>query len=516
MDNQTIGVMYNTYAIDENGAIIDEDKASANDFEVPTNFHIIDESVIWKALYPTVASDIEEGAANGTLFVSMEAWFPDYCYLVGSKVVARNQETAFLDGSLRANGGTGTYGSNRVKRVLRGMTFGGKGIVKRPANEPSVIMDVSHEPLSAQASTNKAIANNVMFDISDAKTNRESREDLKMSDEKNNAVAMELLAKANDENSELKVQAKVHVADMEALKKAKDDAEKESARMKVKAEEVEAAFAKGAELLDETLEGFSARITEAGAQNFFAVLAAALGEKAAANAEIQKALDDLRTQAAQAELDARASAREAKIDDLLSVEAKGMPPEFLAKIKEKQAEKKKKMMAAIDGLGDAQFDALHEVWAEQKAEADEMRRGSLAVEGGSDMGRGAQKGKVATASEVDENSLLGKLISAIGSKTAETPKPAQAAAASDDSDPVMAMFKAELTKMGHSFSSVQELLKTVGGSYKEVSDEESLEVLLNSIKASEQAPSAGEEAPKGVDLTQAYSGLAAKMLSNDK
>ena len=46
VDNQTIGVMYNAYAIDENGEIIDEAKASASDFEVPKKFHIVDEAVI--------------------------------------------------------------------------------------------------------------------------------------------------------------------------------------------------------------------------------------------------------------------------------------------------------------------------------------------------------------------------------------------------------------------------------------------------------------------------------------
>ena len=128
------------------------------------------------------------------------------------------------------------------------------------------------------------------------------------------------------------------------------------------------------------------------------------------------------------------------------------------------------------------------------------------------MGRGAQKGKVATASEVDENTLLGKLVKAISGKTQEAPAQAKASQG-DSTDPIMAIFKSELAKAGQDFSSIDELLKSVSG-YKEVSDEESLEILLNSV-ASEQTPSAGEEAPQGVDLTQAYSGLAAKMLKNN-
>lgn len=508
VDNQTIGVMYNAYAIDENGAIIDETKAAADDFEVPRNFHIVDECVIWKALYPTVAAEIEKGAAEGTLFVSMEAWFPDYCYLVGNKVVARNEETAFLDRSLRANGGNGTYGSSRVKRVLRGMTFGGKGIVARPANGPSIIMDVSHEPLSAQASTNKAIANNILFDIGDAKA-KDSREDSTMSEKNDkNAVAMDLLAKANEENAILKVQAKEHGDKMEEMKKAKEEAENETARMKGKAEDVQAAFTQGAQLIGQTLEGFAARVEEAGPENFFSVLAEAIGEQVAAHEETKKALSEVHAKIAQEEAAAKAAAREAKVDELLSVEAKGMPPELLEKMKEKQAEKKKKMMAAIDGLNDEQFDALHEVWAAQKAEADEMRRGSLSPEAGADMGRGAQKGDVPQAKASDD--VLGKIAELVkASASKEEPKPGRAIAGG-----MWDAFKVELEKKGLAFDTIEDALKTVGG-YKEVSDEESLELLLKSVKASEQAPSAGEEAPVGVDLKSAYAGLANQMFPRD-
>jgi hypothetical protein len=369
-------------------------------------------------------------------------------------------------------------------------------------------MDVSHEPLSAQASTNKAIASNILFDISAAKA-KDSKEDSTMSEKNNdNTVAMTLLAKANEDNATLKVQAKEDAAKMDALKKAKEKAETDAGGLRVKAEDIQAAFTKGAELIGETLEGFAARVTEAGPENFFNVLAEAIGEQKAAHAMTKAELDKMKKDKEEAEAKSKAAAREAKVDELLTVEAKGMPPEFLEKIKEKQAEKKKKMMAAIEGLGDTQFTALHEVWAEQKAEADEMRRGSLSPEAGADMGRGAQKGKIATVSASD--GVLGKIAELVkASASAPEQKPATAMVG-----PMWDAFRAELAKKGLAFDSIEDALQTVGG-YKEVSDEESLELLLNSVQASEQTPPAGEETPQGVDLKSAYSGLVGQMFPRD-
>ena len=165
--NQIIGVMYNSYVTDENGVIINEEATAAADFEIPDSFHIVDEAVIYKGLFPKTAARIEKGAANNETFVSMEAWFSGYDYLVGNKVVARNEETAFLETKLRANGGNGLLGNDKVKRVLRDFTFGGKGIVRKPANEPSVIQSVTHTPMSTEASLNKTIASNIIGELSE-------------------------------------------------------------------------------------------------------------------------------------------------------------------------------------------------------------------------------------------------------------------------------------------------------------------------------------------------------------
>jgi len=510
VDNQTIGVMYNAYTVDENNNRIDESVAMASDFQIPDKFHIIDEAVIWKAIYPTTAKRIEDGATQGTLFVSMEAWFTDYHYLVANKVIARNEETAFLDNSLKANGGTGVYGNSRVRRALRDITFGGKGIVARPANEPSVITHVSHEPISATASLNKAIAKNIICDITSMRVEAsEPRKDLAMSDtQKNKEIPLELYTEAKDENATLKAEAKKSQSDLEVSKAA-------LATLEGQLENVKTAFTKAASLLDTQLPGFSSRITEGNPENFFASLADILSENSKVKADVDQKLADALAKIAGIELDTRTAAREAKIDALLGIAAF---PDFLKKKKDekdggdkkKEDEKAKKaksqkdkMLAAVKNLADEQFDALYEVWAEQQAEANEMQRGSLPLQGGSDMGRGASKGQPTSAGEKSLEDTVKDVIA----RMVANPNGDSASVAS------------ELSQSGHSVSSVEAVMRAMAG-HQEPSDEENLMALLDGVKASEQTPPAGEVAPQGLDLRQSFGGLVNSMLGvpqkNDK
>ena len=95
--------------------------------------------------------DIEKIIAeikDGKWFVSMECRFPAFDYaLIDSdgnhKVVARNEDTAFLSKHLRVFGGQGEYQNYKVGRLLRDFFFTGQGIVRTPANERSVIFDFS-------------------------------------------------------------------------------------------------------------------------------------------------------------------------------------------------------------------------------------------------------------------------------------------------------------------------------------------------------------------------------------
>jgi hypothetical protein len=54
-------------------------------------------------------------------------------------VLGRNEDTAYLTKFLRSYGGAGEHEDYKIGRVLRNITFTGKGFVNRPANEDSVI-----------------------------------------------------------------------------------------------------------------------------------------------------------------------------------------------------------------------------------------------------------------------------------------------------------------------------------------------------------------------------------------
>lgn len=89
--------------------------------------------------------EIIEKAKSGEIFVSMEAWFPDFGYgLVNAangnvELVERTEETAFLTKHLKVYGGSGDYQGFKVGRVLKNIIFGAQGFVDEPANPESVI-----------------------------------------------------------------------------------------------------------------------------------------------------------------------------------------------------------------------------------------------------------------------------------------------------------------------------------------------------------------------------------------
>lgn len=117
--------------------------------ELPSKFHILTSAVLYKfwedPKKQEMMNNIIEGIAKKEWFVSMEAIFTNFDYAiedgVSSKVVARNEKTAFLTKHLRAYGGNGIFNNAKIGRVLKNIVFSGKGLVRKPANPESVIFD---------------------------------------------------------------------------------------------------------------------------------------------------------------------------------------------------------------------------------------------------------------------------------------------------------------------------------------------------------------------------------------
>jgi len=120
------------------------------DSDVPNQFNILTSAVIYtewsdpeqRQRMQKIIAEIEENK----WFVSMECLFPNFDYALRNsqgetKVVRRDEASAFLTKHLRSYGGDGKYEDYQVGRLLRNLSFSGKGLVSKPANPRSVILE---------------------------------------------------------------------------------------------------------------------------------------------------------------------------------------------------------------------------------------------------------------------------------------------------------------------------------------------------------------------------------------
>lgn len=141
-----IGHITSNWPMTDDGVLIDENTPPSN---IPKKFHILTGSVIYTGFTdPTLkerANKLISEIENGTKYVSMECFFKGFDYgLIDKstgeyKVLSRNEETSYLTKYLRSYGGVGEHENYKIGRVLRNITFSGKGFVDRPANPESII-----------------------------------------------------------------------------------------------------------------------------------------------------------------------------------------------------------------------------------------------------------------------------------------------------------------------------------------------------------------------------------------
>ena len=145
-ESDIIGHMVDTIVLSD-GNVVPND---INVDEIPEKFDVLTASVLythWETedLKQRIAKIIEQ-IDNGELYVSMECLFPNFDYALmytdgSQKVVQRNEDTAFLTKYLRCYGGSGVWKDARIGRVLRNIIFSAKGIVNKPANSRSIILN---------------------------------------------------------------------------------------------------------------------------------------------------------------------------------------------------------------------------------------------------------------------------------------------------------------------------------------------------------------------------------------
>lgn len=146
-DEIIIGSMIGAVAIDKDRNVLPDDTPVD---KLPDLFDIAVCAVIYKCFSSetkaALINEILDKIAKNELYVSMECIFPTFDYVLiaadgTQKIVARNEETAFLSKYLKQYGGEGVYDNHQIGRVLKDLIFTGKGIVDNPANPRSIIFD---------------------------------------------------------------------------------------------------------------------------------------------------------------------------------------------------------------------------------------------------------------------------------------------------------------------------------------------------------------------------------------
>lgn len=144
-----IGHITANTVVDEELAVIDDTVAFD---DIPDKFHILTSAVVYRHVssrdetLEAEAAELITSIENGEWFVSMECLFTGFDYGISyadgtQQVIARNEKTAFLTKHLRVYQGCGEYNGGKLGRVLRHITFSGKGLVENPANPDSVIIN---------------------------------------------------------------------------------------------------------------------------------------------------------------------------------------------------------------------------------------------------------------------------------------------------------------------------------------------------------------------------------------
>lgn len=215
-----IGHITSNAAVNEDYDVIDDDSAMD---DIPEKFHILTSAVIYKAWADEKQRDriekiIAEIGEGDKWFVSMECLFRGFDYGFYNakgecRVVARDEESAFLTKYLRSYGGDGKYKGDKIGRVISNLVFSGKGLVERPANPESIIFN--------NTASFKSVFANLGYINSSEVSNLNNNEELNMADtEKSVTELSEALKAANEQN---KILAKKLEDNQSQVAKASED-----------------------------------------------------------------------------------------------------------------------------------------------------------------------------------------------------------------------------------------------------------------------------------------------------
>ena len=286
-ENTIIGHITANWPITDDGILIDENTPVEN---LPHKYHILTGSVIYRAFSSQDLRDRSEKLIaeieNGQKYVSMECLFKgfDYGLLNKSngeyKILARDTNTAYLTKYLRSYGGMGEHENYKIGRVLRQITFSGKGFVDKPANPDSIIFtkdsfittpenillekntDLSLAGVSINQS-NLNVENNIM-NLENDKVESSTKECAEVTKELT-ASASALEAKATELENTIKAQEvslTESKAEIEALRLEREEAAKKMKEEMTKKEEEMTKMKADLDTALETIAGYMKKEAE--------------------------------------------------------------------------------------------------------------------------------------------------------------------------------------------------------------------------------------------------------------
>ena len=288
-EKDIIGHITSAYIADQLGNRVDDINDSN---QLPQYFDVVMGSVLYKSWSDKnlrdrmqgIISEIENG---DTWHVSMECLFPAFDYAMISsngetQVVKREETSAFLTKHLRAYGGSGEYNGYKVGRLLRNFSFSGVGLVKKPANPRSVILN-NTKAIFFEENHMQEDLEVLKAELAEAKKyNEEMKKKAEDTKAETESTVADLLAKLSDAQEALAAEKTEKEKMAEEMKKMKEKAamteeevmkmKKEKMMMKRKAQLSEAGYAEAE--LEEALAKF-----ESLEDGMFDVVVAALKAK---------------------------------------------------------------------------------------------------------------------------------------------------------------------------------------------------------------------------------------------
>jgi len=150
-EEDIIGHIYDRAFVDSDNNRLDlaelANKEDASLDRENNDMHVVIAGVIYKNRFPNLAKEV----ADGEWKVSMECYFSNYDVKIGNMILTRKEAEMMglahddrLFGKLAKIIKKGKeIAEGKLERVLRGIVFSGCGVVKNPANPPSVILETA-------------------------------------------------------------------------------------------------------------------------------------------------------------------------------------------------------------------------------------------------------------------------------------------------------------------------------------------------------------------------------------